>query len=117
MARFENTLEPRQRACLFFDMLREELESCETFLAPEEVETLRTYYSRLRAVPQPQVDNMRAWYARRVMNLVGSIQIGTKVLDAGCGLGSECILVAMLGGVVQGIDLRLERLAVARKGN
>lgn len=115
VARFENTLEPRQRACLFFDMLREELESCETFLAPEEVQVLRTYYSKLRDVPQPRVENMRAWYARRVMNLVGSIRTGTKILDAGCGLGSECILAAMLGGVVQGIDLRLERLAVARK--
>ncbi len=115
VARFENTLAPRQRACLFFDMLREELESCETFLATEEVQILRTYCSKLRDVPQRRVENMRAWYARRVMNLVGSIHRGTKVMDAGCGLGSECILAAMLGGVVQGIDLRLERLAVARK--
>ncbi len=115
VARFENALEPRQRACIFFDMLREELENCETFLAPEEVQILRTYYNRLRDVPQPRVENMRAWYARRVMNLVGSIHRGTKVLDAGCGLGSECILAAMSGGVVLGVDLKSERLAVARK--
>ena len=115
VARFENALEPRERARLFFDMLREELEKCETFLAPEEAQVLKAYYSSLRGVPQPRLENMRAWYARRVMNLAGSIRPGTKVLDAGCGLGSECILAAMLGGVVQGIDLRSERLAVARK--
>ncbi len=108
-------MDSRHRAGLFFDMLREELESCETLLAPEEVQLLRTYYSGLRAVPQPRVENMRAWYARRVMNLVGSVQRGTKVLDAGCGLGSECILAAMSGGVVLGVDLKSDRLAVARK--
>ena len=115
VARFELTSDPRKRACVFFDILREELESCETFLAPEEVQLLRGYYSKLRSVPQPRLENMRAWYARRVMNLVGSIRPGTRVLDAGCGLGSECILAAMLGGVVQGVDLRPDRLAAARK--
>jgi 2-polyprenyl-6-hydroxyphenyl methylase/3-demethylubiquinone-9 3-methyltransferase len=38
-----------------------------------------------------------------------------RVLDAGCGLGTECILFALAGASVTGIDLRPERLRLAPK--
>ncbi len=112
---FQELPTPYQKASCFWDMLKYELEICHQFLDAEESRYFRTYYgSILNAEPQ-RLSYYQDRYAQGVQHLVGSLAPGIKVLDAGCGTGSESILSGILGAIVTGVDLSRERLAVAEK--
>lgn len=105
-------MNPYEKASYFINLVKEEVETCEAFLN-ERKELI--YYSSL-------IKNERLFkyyqhrYAERVKHLVKVVENGIKkVLDAGCGTGSEVILCGLLGADVTGIDIKEERLNVAKK--
>ncbi len=51
---------------------------------------------------------------RELFNALGHFD-GPAVLEVGCGCGTESLYMALLGAHVLGVDLREDRLAVARK--
>jgi len=51
----------------------------------------------------------------RLTYLVKNIKDNIKILDAGCGTGTETLLCGFLGGNVLGIDISKKRLNVAQK--
>lgn len=57
---------------------------------------------------------MRHSYDRRLEPLLKGMQAGTRVLEVGCGCGSECLYLATLGHDVTGLDLNELRLYTAR---
>ena len=105
---------PYDKASYFMGLVKQEIETCQDFLSKEEVESFRAYHSNLKGMNQLRLSHLRDRYARRVQHLVDSIDLNTKVLDAGCGIGSESILCGLLGASVIGVDLHEERLAAAR---
>lgn len=105
---------PYEKAAYFLSLVKEEVETCETFLTGKESETLKQYY------PIKNTDFFKFCqhrYAERMEPLIRIIEIGKmkKVLDAGCGTGSVAILCGILGADVTGIDISEERLNVAKK--
>ena len=105
---------PYDKASYFMGLVKQEIETCEDFLSKEEVESFRAYHSSLKGMNELRFSHSRDRYAQRVQHLIDSIDLKTKVLDAGCGTGSESILCSVLGANVIGVDLSEERLAVAR---
>lgn len=99
--------------------LEQELTEASSFLRPSEVTWFRNYVrSRQLLEYTPQ---KKRWldqaYARQVGWVLERIQTSERplrVLDAGCGLGTESILFASLGASVVGVDLWEENLQVAR---
>lgn len=81
-------------------------------LTPEEREALYSYYGDLMRNFSARSDYVRriSFLARHVLQNKGCL-----VLDAGCGFGTESIIAALLGAKVLGVDLSVERIAVARK--
>ena len=61
------------------------------------------------------------YFAQRIKNVVKLLlqsRMHTqrlRILDCGCGFGTESIIFALLGGKVLGVDLNAERLSVAKK--
>jgi SAM-dependent methyltransferase len=56
-------------------------------------------------------------YASRlapVLRYLGQIEAGAKLLDAGCGYGTEALLFALTGADVTGVELVPERVKLAR---
>lgn len=104
-----------QKASCFLDMLKHELEICHQFLDAEESRYFRRYYGSILNDEPQRLLYYQDRYAQGVQYLVGSLTPNTKVLDAGCGTGSESILSGILGASVTGVDLSKERLAVAEK--
>ncbi len=49
------------------------------------------------------------------MHLIQNIKKNIRILDVGCGYGSEAILCSAIGGKVLGIDLSEDRIAIAKK--
>jgi 2-polyprenyl-3-methyl-5-hydroxy-6-metoxy-1,4-benzoquinol methylase len=50
-----------------------------------------------------------------VIQRIRASDVPLRILDAGCGLGTECILFAALGAQVVGVDLWAENLAIAKQ--
>jgi 2-polyprenyl-3-methyl-5-hydroxy-6-metoxy-1,4-benzoquinol methylase len=59
---------------------------------------------------------MRALYARQTDELIALVRArhGCRMLEIGSGSGSESLWAAMLGAHVLGVDVRADRVAVAR---
>jgi SAM-dependent methyltransferase len=72
---------------------------------PEEAESFGAYYGNLDRKSDAMRNHFAHRYAQRVQHLVSEVADGVRVLDAGCGLGSESILCGMLGAKVTGVDL------------
>jgi 2-polyprenyl-3-methyl-5-hydroxy-6-metoxy-1,4-benzoquinol methylase len=106
---------PYQKASCFWDIVKHELEICQQFLDPEESEQFRKYYNAMVNADHRHLLYHRDRSAQVQQYLIGSLAPGIKVLDAGCGTGSESILCGILGASITGIDLSTERLAVAEK--
>lgn len=104
-----------QKASFFWGMGKEEFDNCESFLDAQECRVFRRYYQGFRNISQDRLQYEKDSYAQEVAYLVRSIEPGTKILDAGCGLGSDSILCGILGADATGVDLSEERLAVANK--
>lgn len=106
-------MNPYEKASYFINLVKEEVETCEAFLN-ERKELI--YYSSLINTNERLFKYYQHRYAERVKHLVKVVENGIKkVLDAGCGTGSEVILCGLLGADVTGIDIKEERLNVAKK--
>ena len=109
-------MDPYEKAAYFRTLIQEEVETCEIILTKNESLILKAYYSSTM--------KNKDWFklsqhvhAERVKHLVRIVEArkAKKILDAGCGLGSEAILCGILGADVTGIDITEERLNVAKK--
>jgi 2-polyprenyl-3-methyl-5-hydroxy-6-metoxy-1,4-benzoquinol methylase len=115
-----NGTDDYQVAYRIFKILLEELEFhivSRKHLTAHDFELLVQYYSSwLKTSNAPYLGYC---FAQRLKNLVRCIKEhrnGTpRVLDCGCGLGSESIACAIIGAKVVGIDLDKERIDVAKK--
>jgi 2-polyprenyl-3-methyl-5-hydroxy-6-metoxy-1,4-benzoquinol methylase len=83
---------------------------------PEEprVQTFLRYYHKIRSRPALRPFYEHNW-ADRLQTVVAAIdRPGMRVLDAGCGVGTESLLFAGLGAEVTAVDLHPPRIAAAR---
>lgn len=96
-------LSPFEAGMCFAHWIKQELEENQAF-GNWELARLEKYYSKFANCYR---------YAQRVKPLVAAVEPGKRVLDVGCGLGSESILCGLLGAQVTGIDLNKERLDIA----
>lgn len=100
----------------FFDLC-EELKyhgRSDKYLTRENQKTFEEYYNPNYTIKPNYYGN---FYAQRIKDMIGLILHSPntpRLLDAGCGLGSEAILFSLLGAKVIGVDLDEERLEVAR---
>jgi 2-polyprenyl-3-methyl-5-hydroxy-6-metoxy-1,4-benzoquinol methylase len=98
------------------------LETIDAFLAcwlstpllpDQEQQTLENYYRSYKKHFGPYV---RHWYARQTQEVMEFIRdLGApRLLEAGCGCGTESLWAALQGADVTAIDISAELLAVAR---
>lgn len=109
---------PYQKASYFWSILRSELEICGSFLNDEESKNFRTYnryHSKIQDVKPSRLLYYQDRYSQGVQHLIRHLEPNTKVLDAGCGVGSESLLCSILMADVIGVDLSSDRLAIANK--
>jgi SAM-dependent methyltransferase len=120
----ETYRDPESVLRAFVSAHMEELAHAEEFLQPAERAELLAYYRGYvdRPLAGDRLEEFarggaRSTYHHALSRLLEARRAGRalKVLDAGCGLGTECILFALCGGDVTGIDLREERLRIAPK--
>lgn len=104
-----------EKASHYCGLLKQEMEICHSFLSKQEREILRHYYGYLINISHKRFRHRQNIYAQKAGPLVSSIALKAKILDCGCGLGSESILCGILGAEVTGVDLMEKRLAVANK--
>ena len=81
-------------------------------LPPEVQELFEQYYRRYRRRFSPY---LRRHYASQTAEAQGLIGRGTRVLEIGCGCGTESLWFALSGASVVGIDLDPRRLHVAQE--
>ena len=93
------------KARCFCALIIQELEDRDNFLMPEEAASFGAYYGNLDRKSDTMRNHYTHRYAQRIQHLVGEVAEGVRVLDAGCGFGSESILCGMLGAEVTGVDL------------
>jgi len=105
---------PYEKISYFFNLLKQEVETYENFLSMEQIKSFKAYYGFVNR-DKFYFMHLKDRYCSYVQHLVNSIDLNTRVLDAGCGYGSESILCGFLGANVSGVDLREERLDVARE--
>lgn len=104
-----------EKSSYYCGLLKQEMEICHSFLSKQEQEILRHYYGYLINISHKRFRHRQIIYAQKVSPLVSSIALKAKILDAGCGLGSESILCGILGAEVTGVDLTEKWIAVANK--
>ena len=98
----------------FYKLVRNEIIMSKDLYGYEKSKILKIYYKNLLRSPKFYfyvVEN----YIQRVFPLIKNLKKGDRVLDMGCGLGTESLLVSFLGGDVEGVDLREGRLEIAKK--
>jgi SAM-dependent methyltransferase len=88
------------------------------YLSRSETALLYKYYhNMLSKNPLRQAH----YFAQRIKNVVKLLLQNRiraqqlRILDCGCGFGTESIIFALLGGKVLGIDLNAERFYIAKK--
>lgn len=104
----------------FYAHLTQEVTQNGTQLADEHYRTTASYYKRLRQNPSLRPFYQYNW-TRRVMPLLHSLATlpikgePWHLLDAGCGVGTESLLSAMIRPDlhVYGVDMQPQRLAAA----
>lgn len=78
---------------------------------------LKTYYKNLFKKKDYLLSASAYAYGMRlrpILNELKNFEGSAKVLDAGCGYGTESLLFSILGHEVIGVDLVLERIEIAR---
>ncbi|MHA1413856.1 MAG: class I SAM-dependent methyltransferase [Promethearchaeota archaeon] len=96
----------------FFNLIWEEIKNSEQLYGKNNSEILKRYYFNLIKDEQ-YFRYIRYFYVERLLPLLKNINKNLKILDAGCGLGTEAILCGILGSEVTGIDISKERLDLA----
>jgi SAM-dependent methyltransferase len=82
-------------------------------LPPEQQRVLDGYYAGYRRHFGPRLRHFYADQLREVSALVAA-RPGARLLEVGCGCGTESLWLATRGARVTAIDVRADRLAVAR---
>jgi 2-polyprenyl-3-methyl-5-hydroxy-6-metoxy-1,4-benzoquinol methylase len=99
-----------EQAASISDFLR--LWLSRNLLAPAEQETLNSYYAGYqRRFP----DRVQHYYRRQIQDVLDLIEArpGARVLEIGCGTGTESLWMAMHGATVEAIELAKPRFEVA----
>ena len=107
--------EPFEKARHFCTCVVEEMANRSTFLSEDEAEMFASYYGYLHLKNDILRNHFCFRHAQRVQPLVAATFEGARVLDAGCGFGSESILCGILGAQVTGVDLIEPRLNTGKK--
>lgn len=83
-------------------------------LQGEEADAFNRYYGSFRRSFVPRI---RAMYADQIREAEAIVRTrpGLRVLEVGCGMGTESLWLAMVGAKVTAVDVRPERLAVAEE--
>ena len=102
-----------KKVSFFLKLLRVELKNCEEIYGTEGSRPLKRYYKTFQK-PGKFFDYAQFYYIRRIMPLIKYIKTGKKILDAGCGLGTESILFCFHGANVVGVDIRDDRIKTAK---
>jgi len=110
--------EPYAIGSRLFEILLEELRFhrvSHRYLSEKEFKVLCRYYSSW--LKDQSQFYYKHYFAQRLKELIKCIVTSkqTRVLDCGCGPGSESILCALLGAQVSAIDLNKERINIAKK--
>ena len=107
----EKFLNAYNKALYFCFLVRDEIKNSSRLYGEEDAKILKEWYKTL-------TDHFKFrshYYALRVIHLFKNVKKGRKILDAGCGLGTEAILCGILGGKVTGIDIQEKRINLAKK--
>jgi 2-polyprenyl-3-methyl-5-hydroxy-6-metoxy-1,4-benzoquinol methylase len=81
-------------------------------LSPENQKVFDSYYTSYK---RNFGDYIRRHYSNQTVEALRIIKAGSRVLEIGCGCGTESLWFAMQGATVLGIDLEEARLKVARE--
>ena len=83
-------------------------------LPDQDQEILEDYYASFRRSFGPR---MRRLYSEQVREVEGILKDrpGLRLLEIGCGLGTESLWFALKGARVTGLDVRKDRITVARE--
>jgi len=99
----------------FYEGLIQEVE-CKSgqHLTDQESELLRDYYREL-CLNTKGTGYISVTLLTLMLKLIEQLPKPVRVLDAGCGLGTESILFGLLGAHVLGLDISEERVRIAEK--
>jgi len=97
-----------------YDLLKDEIKNSEKIYGENDAKPLINYYSKI-IVNKDRFEYAKYYYTLRVMHLIKNIKKNTKILDIGCGTGTEAIFSGSLGAKVIGIDISDGRIRIAKK--
>ena len=110
-------VDPHRITATFYVLLRREVMEGNPLLDDGEQRLLAEHYPVMMSPERNPVPLVTEIYTQRRAPAVASIlrHEAPRVLDAGCGYGSESFLFAALGGRLLGVDLSPEKVAIAHK--
>lgn len=91
----------------FYTLLQEEIFTSNS-------DELRKYYRNIVRKPEKKWFYFNNWINRLII-IEKYLKDDVKILDAGCGLGTESILFSIMGGSVIGIDVNQDFVEKAKK--
>ena len=109
---------PYLLAVRFYHDLSEEMDyhrRSRTYLTFDQYKILKTYYHKLNSETVEYLAHSNARVLNYTVGCVTNSPTSIRILDAGCGLGSDAIFFSLLGAHVVGVDIRRKRLDIARK--
>ena len=110
----DNNYEFFKKSYDFLKLVRTEIKNRKENYGKEDSKTLRRYYSDW-IKRKKYFDYVIQYTALRHKHLLKILKKGMKVLDTGCGTGTEVILYGVNGAEVLGIDISSARLKLAQK--
>ena len=105
-------------SCLsFLSNLQHEFQVAGDFLYEEDYAEFRKYYQYLDSQPNKREWSLYTWAYRLsfVAEYIHQSNRTLRILDAGCGCGTESILFSILGAEVVGVDLKTDRIRIAKQ--
>ncbi|NHJ25032.1 MAG: class I SAM-dependent methyltransferase [Candidatus Lokiarchaeota archaeon] len=109
-----NLLNNYQKIIAFCDLLSLEISQSEKLYGETHGKQLKKYYSFLLG-KRGYSCYRQHYYAERAKFFAQNAHPKKQVLDAGCGMGSEAILMSILGCRVIGVDTSKERVSIAQE--
>ena len=109
----QKLLDAYYKALSFCNLIKDELSMSSKIYGEDDAESLKQAFHILLK-RRDYFEFYKYIYASRIMHLIRNIQKDSKILDAGCGIGTEAILCGILGGNAIGVDIS-RRLDFARK--
>jgi len=110
---FNNSTELLKIVSKFFDYTQEEVRDSKKLYGVSNSGQLKQYYFNLLK-KRTYSNYIKYLYIDRVIPLVKNIRKDIKILDAGCGLGTESLICGILGANVTGLDISKKRINVAK---